>query len=51
MATATGTGTELLDCYANVDDEELSLLLDQGTMFSERSHRPFAGPQRGSARL
>lgn len=47
-ATISGKGTEPLDVYVNVDDEELSLLLDQGAMF--RSHRPRKGravPRRG----
>ncbi len=40
-AGMAGKGTEALDVYVNVDDEELSLLLDQGAMF--RGHRPRRG--------
>ncbi len=38
-ADMAGKGTEALDVYVNVDDEELSLLLDQGAMFRSRGPR------------
>jgi hypothetical protein len=46
-ASIAGKGTEPLGVYVNVDDEELSLLLDQGAMFRRRPPRKGrAGPRR-----
>ncbi|HTX63028.1 MAG TPA: NAD-binding protein [Acidimicrobiales bacterium] len=41
-----GKGPEQLDVYVNVDDEELSLLLDQGAMFRPRRRGRASGTTR-----